>query len=174
MHSQDGALDIAELIALGQKVERELAPSTPLRLYFDHPMAFRPLSRMFGANGDGCGRCGILGILGVLSSGRYALCGVGEQVPEMVFGDARSDRLETIWLTHPVLESLRSGMPEKLEGICGDCLMKNLCLGSCIAQNYYRSRSLWSPFWFCERARALGLFPEQRRTDSPRGLGSEV
>jgi hypothetical protein len=40
--------------------------------------------------------------------------------------------------------------------------MKHICLGSCIAQNYYRTNSLWTPFWFCEQAEEAGLFPDSR------------
>lgn len=161
LHRADGVLSVAELIELGRYVERELAPGTRLQLFFDHPAAFRPLSRM--ASGDGCGVCGILGILGVLPSGHYALCGIGEQVPELVFGQVGVDPLERIWREHPVLLQLRAGLPDQLQGICGDCLMKRICLGSCVAQNYYRSQYLWAPFWFCQEAEALGLFPASRR-----------
>ena len=58
----------------------------------------------------------------------------------------------------------REGLPEKLEGICGECLMKAKCVGSCIAQNYYSSKNLWAPYWYCEQARKRGLFPETRVT----------
>jgi hypothetical protein len=37
-----------------------------------------------------------------------------------------------------------------------------MCFGSCLAQNYYRSKSLWEPFWFCEEVHRRGLFPETR------------
>jgi hypothetical protein len=40
--------------------------------------------------------------------------------------------------------------------------MKARCLGSCVAQNYYRSHDLFAPFWFCELAEAEGLFPASR------------
>jgi SynChlorMet cassette radical SAM/SPASM protein ScmF len=125
-------------------------------------MAFRPLGRMFGQNGDGCGVCGILGILGVLSDGSYAMCGIGETVPDLVFGHAAEDRLEDMWNNTPIIKELRDGLPKKLQGICGDCLMKARCLGSCIAQNYYGTNDLWAPFWYCEEARKKGLFPETR------------
>ncbi len=117
---------------------------------------------MFGDNGDGCGTCGILGILGVLANGSYALCGIGQTVSELVFGNAIKDRLEDVWDNNPVLKGLRKGLPDRLEGVCGECLMKNRCLGNCIAQNYYRSRNLWAPLWFCEEAARLGIFPESR------------
>jgi len=117
---------------------------------------------MFGENGDGCGICGILSILGVLATGSYALCGIGETVPELVFGQAATDSLEDIWNKNRVLLELRNGISHRLEGICGDCLMKGVCLGSCVAQNYYRSKNFWAPYWYCEDAYDRGLFPETR------------
>lgn len=162
MHEQGETLSIEELMELGNWVENELSKTTNLRLVYSHPIAFRPFSRMFGENGDGCGLCGIFGIIGVLASGKYALCGIGETVPELIFGDARTDRLEDVWKNSEVLNEIRSGLPKHLEGICDECVMKNICLGNCIAQNYYRSKSLWAPYWYCEEAKKAGLFPETR------------
>ncbi len=162
MHDSDEALSIEELVDQGRWVENTLSASTDLPLYYDHPPAFRPLGKMFGSNADGCGICGILGILGVLPNGSYALCGIGRAVPELVFGHATTDRLEDIWDKTPVLLEVREGLPKRFQGICGDCLMKKLCLGSCVAQNYYRSESIWASFWFCEKAQKRGLFPETR------------
>jgi SynChlorMet cassette radical SAM/SPASM protein ScmF len=161
LHQADEALSIAELIALGRRVDMELAPATPLRLFFDYPLAFRPLSRMAG--GDGCSVCGIFGILGVLPTGQYALCGIGEQVPDLVFGMVGADPLEAVWREHPTLNAVRVGLPDDLGGVCAGCLMKHRCLGSCIAQNYYRSGDLFAPFWFCEQAEQAGLFPDSRQ-----------
>jgi SynChlorMet cassette radical SAM/SPASM protein ScmF len=125
-------------------------------------MAFRPLGKMFDSNGGGCSVCRILGILGVLANGAYALCGVGETVPELVFGHATTDRLEDIWNHTPLLEELRQGLPHRFEGICGDCLMKGHCLGSCVAQNYYSTKNIWAGYWYCEEAYKHGLFPGTR------------
>jgi len=162
MHNKGGALTIEELMELGEWVENTLSASTKLSLYFDYPLAFRPLGRIFGNDGSGCRSCGILGILGVLADGSYALCGIGEIVPELVFGHAAKDSLKDIWDNTLVLQELREGLPNRLEGICGECLMKGCCLGSCIAQNYYRGRSLWAPYWFCKQASDLGFFPQTR------------
>lgn len=161
LHQADETLSIEELIALGRQVDMALAPATPLRLIFDYPMAFRPLSRL--AHGDGCSVCGIFGILGVIPTGHYALCGIGEQIPELVFGAVGSDPLETVWRDAPVLNAIRAGLPDKLGGVCANCLMKERCLGMCVAQNYYRSGDLLAPFWFCELAEKAGLFPASRR-----------
>ncbi|MGD9036936.1 MAG: SynChlorMet cassette radical SAM/SPASM protein ScmF [Syntrophobacterales bacterium] len=162
MHESGETLSIEELVKLGQWVEDGLSASTNLMIYYDHPLAFRPLGKMFSENGDGCGVCGILGILGVLSNGSYALCGIGENILDFVFGQAATDPLKNIWNNAPVLLELRQGLPQRLEGICSDCLMRGICLGSCVAQNYYRSRSIWSPYWFCQEAYKQDLFPETR------------
>jgi SynChlorMet cassette radical SAM/SPASM protein ScmF len=162
LYDSGEALSIEQLVELGRWVENTLSTSTALPIYYDHPPAFRPLGKMFGSNGDGCGICGILGILGVLANGSYALCGIGERVPELVFGQATTDDLENIWTNSFVFQELRKGLPECLDGICDRCLMKKMCLGKCLAQNYYRSKSIWGSFWFCEEAYRLGLFPESR------------
>jgi SynChlorMet cassette radical SAM/SPASM protein ScmF len=162
LHDSGEALSIEELVELGKWVENALSAATDLNIYYDYPLAFRPLGKMFGDNGNGCGVCGILGILGVLANGSYAFCGIGESVLDFVFGQAATDPLEYIWKNTPVLLELRQGLPQRLKGICGACLMKGMCLGSCVAQNYYRGKSLWAPFWFCEAAYKRGLFPETR------------
>jgi SynChlorMet cassette radical SAM/SPASM protein ScmF len=165
LHKDQETLNVAELIELGRHVELELAPKTNLRVFFDYPQAFRALNRI--ARGDGCGVCGILGILGVLASGHYALCGIGEQVPDLVFGEVGKDMLEVVWRENAILKALREGLPKRLEGVCSHCLMKWRCLGSCVAQNYYRKGSLWAPNWFCEQAEEAGLFPASRLGTRP-------
>ena len=80
----------------------------------------------------------------------------------MVFGRADRDPLAEVWENAAVLNELREGLPRRLKGVCGRCLMKRTCLAGCIAQNYYFSEDLWAPFWYCEAAYAAGLFPESR------------
>jgi SynChlorMet cassette radical SAM/SPASM protein ScmF len=159
LHETNG-LSIIDIIETGRYVEMELAKKTPLNLIFDYPLAFRPLSRI--GNGDGCSICGILNIIGVISSGQYALCGIGEQVAGLVFGKVGVDELDRIWHSNDILNALRQGIPTRLDGICARCLMKHRCLGACVAQSFYRTGSLWAPFWFCEQAEAKRLFPATR------------
>jgi radical SAM protein with 4Fe4S-binding SPASM domain len=83
-------------------------------------------------------------------------------VPELVFGNAANDRLNVVWKTNEILLELREGIPDRFEGICGSCHMKRVCYASCIAQNYYRSKSLWKPYWFCDEAYKQDLFPKTR------------
>lgn len=162
MRSVGETLAIEELVELGRWVEENLSRSAGVHVSFGFPPAFRTLNGMFGPHGDGCGQCGILNILGVLADGSYALCGVGQIVPELVFGHASRQSLAHVWNTSTVLQELREGLPSCLRGICGDCLMNSVCLGGCVAQNFYSAKDLWAPFWFCEQAAKEGLFPEPR------------
>ena len=161
LHDEGSALGIDEMIELGKYVDEELSASTEMDLHYDAPPAFRALSRISGSGG----KCGIIGILGVLSTGHYALCGIGMHVRSLVFGRVGEDNLEAVWRDHPVLRGVREGMPGELTGVCGRCLMKHRCLGSCLAQNYYSSGNLWGAYWFCEEAERRGLFPASRLED---------
>lgn len=175
MHNSLETLSIDELVELGAWVENILSSNTSLSLYYSHPLAFRPLSRMFGEKCNGCGVCDILSILGVLSDGSYSLCGIGENVPDLVFGSAEQDSLVDIWQETMTLKELREGLPGKLEGVCGNCLMSSICKASCIAQNYYTYNSLWAPYWYCEEAFIKGLFPEARlKKQNPRTAAVKV
>ena len=165
LHQTQETLTIAELIALGRHVEADVAPKFKIKVLIDYPRAFRSLPGI--SRGDGCGFCGIFGVLGVIASGHYALCGIGEQVPELIFGKVGKDPLEQVWRNNAILKTLREGLPEKLEGVCGRCLMKRSCLGQCVAQNYYRKGSLLAPNWFCEQAEKAGLFPASRLVSGP-------
>ena len=156
----DETLSIQEFIELGRIIEQDIQPKSKIFLSYSHPFAFKSLSAIYEKNDSG--RCGIFGIIGVLGSGKYALCGIGENVKELVFGDAGKDKLADIWHNNSVLNEIRNGLPEKLEGICGDCIMKKMCLGQCIANNYFVNNNLFAPFWFCQEAHKMKLFPESR------------
>jgi SynChlorMet cassette radical SAM/SPASM protein ScmF len=162
MHEAGETLTIEELKELGDWAESDLSSSTNMKVIYSHPMVFRPLSKILGNNGDGCGVCGILSILGVLADGSYAMCGIGETVSELIYGHSGKSSLEDIWNNTPIINELREGLPKRLEGICGDCLMKGLCLGYCVASNYYLKKKLWAPCWYCDSTYEKGLFPGTR------------
>jgi SynChlorMet cassette radical SAM/SPASM protein ScmF len=169
MAEQDEVLNVREFIEIGKKIEFELQPKTKLKLHYSYPFAFKNLSTIFEKNDRG--RCGIFGIVGVLGSGKYALCGIGESVPELVFGEVEKNQLADIWENNRMLNDIREGIPGKLEGVCGDCIMKNMCLGQCVANNYFVHHSLFAPFWFCEEALKLKVFPESRLVPGSKSAG---
>jgi SynChlorMet cassette radical SAM/SPASM protein ScmF len=160
LHAHGQTLPVSELIAIHQRLEREFRPRYPFPILMDIPMAFRPLGEIM--DGNACSLCGIKSILGLLADGTYALCGIGENLPELVLGPAGKGELSRIWGEHPILQQVRRGLPAELKGICSRCLMAKVCLGACVAQNYYRSKDLMGAFWFCEAAEEQGIFPKER------------
>lgn len=155
-----GALSVSELLEIQQFIENHLATDVKIKLIFDSPSAFHPISSI--VNGKTPRLCGIRSVIGVLASGHYALCGIGATVPELVFGMVGRDSLEDVWRDNAILKEVRAELPERLSGTCTRCVMKNLCMGSCIAQNYYATGKIYSSFWFCEQAEKAGVFPKTR------------
>jgi len=160
--SKDVNLAIKELIKLGEWFENELIPRSKIPVTFGHPPVFKKMSALFGSQKVSCNICGIKNILGVLSDGEYALCGIGTMEKELCFGNAKIYDLASIWLNNSVINEIRDGLPDKLKGVCAICAMKKVCIGSCIAQNFYLKKDLWSPFWYCDEAYKLNMFPKTR------------
>lgn len=161
LHESGEAPSMGEIIEIAQSVYREPGPAAPIDVIVDVPPAFRPLSVL--ARPLGGAGCAVLTVIGLLPDGSYALCGVGQHIPDLVFGRVGADALAPLWATHPVLTELREGLPHRLHGVCATCLLRDSCLGECIAQNYYRAHDLFAPYWFCDEADGLGLFPSSRR-----------
>ena len=114
-------------------------------------------------NGEGYASCSLFSILGILHSGQLAMCGIGEQDKNLVYGLLGRDPVAEVWVNHPVLKQIRETVPHKLEGICGNCVLRDACLGLFIADTYHRTGSILTPFWFCSQADQAGLFPESRK-----------
>ena len=108
--------------------------------------------------------CNIFGTLGILPNGYVSICGIGFSVKELLFGKLGFEGMELkeIWCHHKKLQELRQNLPDRLEGVCGQCIFKKACLGFCRAESYYRNKNFYSPFWFCQEAYKQGLFPETR------------
>ena len=137
-----------------------MPPQVSLRLYFDIPIAFSPLRRFF--QGD-LARCAVQSILGMLATGDLALCGIGTTIPELIYGHIGKDSLDEVWYHNSNLDALRKQIPHQLQGICAQCVHRDMCQGDCVASNYHFSGKLNSPFYFCENAERLGLFPASRK-----------
>ena len=157
-NDKDKTLTLEEIIETGKWIEDELIPSSKISVVYSHPMAFKTFGK---AISRGSGSCGIFGVMGILGSGKYALCGIGQTIPEMVFGDAKTDKLADVWNHNPLINEIRDKLPRDLKGICADCIWRKRCLGTCIAMNYNHYRDLMAPNWFCQEAHELGIFPEK-------------
>jgi SynChlorMet cassette radical SAM/SPASM protein ScmF len=161
MEKEGGTVTVEEQIRLSDWIHRELQKELKIELMTNLPFAFRSLSSMFGPQGN-CGRCGIFSILGVLHDGTYALCGIGTSVPELCFGMAGKESLKEIWENSDVLNKIREHLPGDLKGICSRCLIRNVCLGQCVANNYYVYHDILAGHKFCEDAHSAGVFPRTR------------
>lgn len=153
-------LDVKELIKLYEWIEKEMIQKTRIRIRFDIPLAFYPIRRLVN---DPLSRCTIMNILGVLSDGALSMCGIGSTVPELIYGHIEKASLRDVWCHSPGLVQLREQVPKELEGICGQCLHRDICLAACVANNFHAAGRLTAPYQFCDRAEALGLFPLSRK-----------
>jgi len=153
-----------ELLTVGEVLElykETLAWSeNGLRLIFDVPPAFVPIKKIMSSGG--VETCGILGILGVLHNGDGALCGIGENVPEMNFGSLLDGGVKRVWVENETLKLLRREVPHGLKGVCGRCVLKAYCLGKCRAWAFWETGDLLAPLTFCRIAYEEGLFPRSR------------
>jgi SynChlorMet cassette radical SAM/SPASM protein ScmF len=158
----DEILTMSRLIEIGNWIEKEFYKEVSIPLHYSWPMAFWSMHRL--AN-EPTSSCAIHNILGVLATGHYAMCGIGVNVPELVYGHIEQKNLREIWSDHPVLQQIRSDVPVAFEGICGNCVAKETCLGYCVAENYFLTRSIKKPYWMCQQANEAGLFPASRKVN---------
>lgn len=157
---EQNGLTVPDVIQLYNQVETEFSSDSQLPIHFDIPFAFFTIRKLLN---NSLGRCTVQNILGMLSGGELSLCGIGVNTTELIYGNIETDDLKVIWCEAPGLAELRQLIPSQLEGICGDCLHRDLCQGECVANNYQRCGKLNSAYFFCEQAEMAGLFPFSRK-----------
>ena len=160
MHEENHGLSVEEIIRIYQRLESEFVPRSRVKVFFDIPIAFYSIRKIINGHP---GQCNVLNLLGVLSGGELSLCGVGVLVPELIYGHLSSDNLKEVWKEAPGLKELRRLIPAELEGICGRCLFRYVCLGQCVANNYHAVKMLNYPYFFCRLAAEKELFPSSRK-----------
>ncbi len=154
-------LNIEQLVQLGQWVEKDLQQSVSIPVSYSWPMAFHGISRLLRNRGE---ICNIEHILGILATGHLAMCGIGTQEKELVFGQLGQETVRDVWINNLALRKIRDTIKLPLDGVCSHCVHQKLCKGNCLAQNYYASKRLTAPFWFCQMAEESGLFPASRKS----------
>jgi SynChlorMet cassette radical SAM/SPASM protein ScmF len=159
--AKEAGLQVPEVIQLFRFVENEVALNKKIEIHFDIPIAFYPIRKLLG---DDLSHCSITHVLGMLAGGELSLCGIGVSEKELIYGNIQKDDLTKVWCFSSGLIRLRELIPDQLEGICGQCLYRNICSGACVANNYYVSGKLNAAYYFCDIANSLGLFPLSRKT----------
>ena len=152
-------LELDDLIRLYRMVGERSPSHKNLKIIFDLPIAFRTLSEI---KRGGISECRILNILGILGNGDFSICGIGQTVDELRMGNIREVSIRDVWEKSPILKDLRRSLPWKLGGICGRCLFKFQCLGSCRANAYALSKDLYAPYFLCRELFESGGFPASR------------
>jgi len=158
--SKKEGMKISEIINVYHRLENDFTPKAKIRIHFDIPFAFYSIRKLLD---DNLSRCTVMNILGMLAGGELSLCGIGVTVPELIYGHIEKDSLRDVWCHSPGLTQLREQIPSQLEGICGECLHRDICMGDCIANNFHVAGKLNAPYQFCDTAEALGLFPASRK-----------
>ena len=161
MTEEGETLSTEELITLSAYIEKELSVTAKIPLYTNLPFSLWSLGNLFGRSKIPSS-CAIFNIIGVLADGAYALCGIGESTPDFIFGHAGRDRLVDIWENTMVLQKIRASLPGELQGVCAKCILRNVCLGTCVAANYYHTGDILKPYWLCEELYQQDLFPLSR------------
>jgi SynChlorMet cassette radical SAM/SPASM protein ScmF len=160
MHERGEALDAAEVLELAHYVRGELQRRTPIHLILSTPLALYTVGELLRAGDDGL--CHVRHILGILGTGEMALCGIGQTIPELCFGNLREASVVEVWQSHPVLQQLRQELDGEYPGLCGQCIHARRCLTHCVAQNYQDNGRLVSPAGLCAEVYERGLFPAGR------------
>lgn len=173
MDQRGETLSFSELLCLNQYIYNELGPllltdGTPVDLVLYTPPALMPISEIMRLRGD-TGDCGVLGILGFLGSGEIALCGIGRNIPDLVYGRLGDDSIRTIWLHHPTICKLRQVLHDvdTYPAICRECSLVRHCRTGCVARNFVNSSQLVWPDALCTEAYQKGLFPATRQKTPP-------
>jgi SynChlorMet cassette radical SAM/SPASM protein ScmF len=153
-------LQLLEILEVYKHITNEIGRQNKIPIFFDIPHAFLPIRKILKNN---LAKCAINNVLGILASGDLALCGIGVTSPELIYGHIKTNEIGNIWTENTALLRLREAIPFQFEGICGNCIHQFTCLGSCVANNFHRTGKLNAPFFFCQQADEMGIFPESRK-----------
>lgn len=159
-------LEIDEFLEKYQEVQREIQKTEDLEIIFDIPLALRSIEEIKHKD---INECEIRTILGILANGDYSICGIGETVPELRMGNITKNSIRDVWQSNSTLCDLRKSLPNKLSGICHDCIFRYQCLGCCRANAYAVSGDLYAPFFLCQRLHETNRFPSSRYVETVTG-----
>jgi radical SAM protein with 4Fe4S-binding SPASM domain len=111
-------------------------------------------------------RCNITSSLGILADGTITVCGMGRHATDFRFGNLAQDDVADVWKNHATLKLLREGIPDRLQGICGRCIVRSACQGYCRLENEdVTLRTFFDPFPRCAEMDRLNRFPQSRIVD---------
>jgi len=159
MHQQEETLAVDDLLTLARWVAGGLQPHSAIPVIFSLPIVFAPLKQLIA---DASPWCAIHNILGIVENGDISFCGIQCVEKKLVMGNINTHAIAELWRDNALLNRMRELVPKCLEGICARCFFKKRCLGYCRACAYHQDEKLTGPYWLCQQAFDMGLFPEAR------------
>lgn len=148
-----------ELVDLLRKSEGEWGERYGVKVLFTYPCSLKPLDILIRG---GVPICPFKNLLSVLADGSITFCGFGYSEPRWIMGNIKDVNLEHLWKENDLLREAREKIPERLEGVCAECIIRDRCQGGCraIAMDVYGS--LTAPDPTCQAFYESGQFPETR------------
>ena len=100
-------------------------------------------------------------MLGIGYNGNVALCHVASDNDMFIFDNVNNTKISDIWKYNKKLLQYKSFESNKLKGVCGNCLARNLCRGGCrlYALSKYNG-DFYAPDPDCQKVYDVNLFPE--------------
>ena len=107
-------LSIEEVLEFNRFVENHLNVKYSLPVHLDIPVVFQSseIIRKFAGS-----YCLIQNLLSVLSDGRLSICGIGEEIEELVFANLRETRVREVWEGNQTLIAIRRDVESEREGL---------------------------------------------------------
>lgn len=100
------------------------------------------------------------GMIGIGPSGQVSLCHDSINDPRYFFGDLTKESLRSILENSVKLAEFRDFNPDRLLGICGNCLCREVCRGGCRVEALSKySGEFFAPSPCCQSVYELGRFP---------------
>ena len=101
------------------------------------------------------------GMLGIGYSGKVALCHVGSDNDLFIFDNVKNNSIAKIWKENKKLKKYKELNPDKLKGICGNCLARSICRGGCRLHALMKyNKDFYAPDPECQNVYNLGEFPK--------------
>ncbi len=99
-------------------------------------------------------------MIGIGPTGIASLCHVTNNVEAFVFGNLQETTLSDIWKKNGQLSKFRDFDPNTLNGVCGNCLAREVCRGGCRLNAFSSYGDLLAPDSQCQVVYNMGMFPE--------------
>ena len=166
MGRKDDLMDAQELLEFVRSIETRYGQMGVPILVSSEP-AFHSLRYITQQLVSG-GKCGFKNLIAVLANGQLSFCNMGKRATQYNFGHISTVSLRDVWENHPTLQAVRRQVPDQLEGICGNCMLKTTCQGACRSHAFEKYGSITAPSPGCQALFDAGLFPKDRLIDPSR------